>query len=183
MIFKRKSPDQVALEALQDVGIKKGDTVFDCCCGCGHYTMPASQLVGKEGLVYAIDTNKSKLQDLKKEIASGLFKNIKIIQEDVEQKISIPSHSIDVVLLYDIFWYFRPNEQNLSRLLREIYRIVKIQGLVSVFPTHIDSYQLRDFKDEMKQLGFYLAKQCRCNLVHESNIEKGEILNFLKIRG
>jgi ubiquinone/menaquinone biosynthesis C-methylase UbiE len=176
---ERKDFEQYSLEALKDVGLKRGHTVLDCCCGCGHYTIPASKLVGEEGMVYAIDADRGKLQDLKQKISSGLGKNVKIIQEDVEKKISLPNHSVDVILLYDIFWYFRPNEINLSRLLLEIHRIAKPQGgLISVFPTHIDSSQLQDFENEMKRIGFCLVNRLQRYLVHEKNIERGELLNF-----
>jgi len=179
---EKKYVEKYFLEALKDVGLKKGNIVLDCCCGQGNYTIPASKLVGEDGMVYAIDTDRGKLHDLEREITSSLFRNIKIIQEDVEQKISLPNNSIDVILLYDIFWYFRPNEGNLSRLLNEIYRIAKPQALISVFPTHINSKQLQDFKDEMKNLGFYLESQLNRTLIHEKNIERGELLNFIAIK-
>lgn len=179
-----KNIEQYSLEALKDIGIKKGNIVLDCCCGNGNYTIAASKIVGEKGFVYAVDYDKEKLQNLQKEfkLNSNLFQNIKIIQEDVEQKISLPNNSTDVVLLYDIFWYFRPNEKNLSRLLHEIYRIAKPQALISVFPTHVNSKQLQDFKDEMKKLGFYLESQLNRTLVHEKNIEHGELLNFKAIK-
>jgi len=177
-MFELKNLEKYALEALKDIGLRSGHIVLDCCCGCGHYTIPASKLVGREGLVYAIDTDWEKLHDLEKEITSGSFQNIKIIQENVEHKISIPNSSVDFILLYDIFWYFRPKEANLSRLLHEIQRIVKPQGLISVFPTHINLSQLQDFKSEMKQLGFYLVNCLQRELVHEKNLERGELLNF-----
>lgn len=180
MMFERKKLEQCALEALKEAKVKRGDVVLDCCCGCGYYTIPASKLVGKKGLVYAIDSDRGKLHDLEKLVKSGLFKNIKIIQEDVENKISLSDNSIDVVLLYDIFWYFRPNEENLSKLLFEIQRIVKPYGLISVFPTHIDFTQLQVFKNEMESLGFTLVNQLQRDLVHEKIIESGKLLNYRK---
>ncbi|MFW6148933.1 MAG: class I SAM-dependent methyltransferase [Atribacterota bacterium] len=180
MLSERKKLEQCAREALKKAGVKKGEIVLDCCCGMGYYSIPASSLVGEEGLVYAIDSDRGRLHELEKFVKLGLAKNIKIMQEDVEKKISLPDNSVDVVLLYDIFWYFRPSEENLSRLLLEIQRIVKPYGLISVFPTHIDSNQLQFFKNKMNRLGFTLVSKLQCDLVHEKNIESGKLLNYRK---
>jgi ubiquinone/menaquinone biosynthesis C-methylase UbiE len=172
--------EQYSVEALKGIGIKKGNTVLDCCCGNGNYTRAASKIVGEKGFVYAVDYDKEKLQNLQKEfkLNPNLFQNIKVMQEDVEQKISLPNNSVDVVLLYDIFWYFRPDTSNLTNLLHEILRIVKYEGLVSVFPTHINTNELLSFQKEMKDIGFHLVNQLRKRLVHEKNIEWGTLLNF-----
>ena len=63
-----------AEELLKEVGIKKGQTVLDCCCGSGIYTTAAAQLVGEKGLVYAVDTNSKKLKDLKRTFKSRKLK-------------------------------------------------------------------------------------------------------------
>ena len=40
-------------------GLKKGDVVLDYGCGIGFNTMPAAEIVGKKGKVYAIDIHPS----------------------------------------------------------------------------------------------------------------------------
>jgi len=54
--------------------------------------------------------------------------------------------------------------------------------MVRNIPSHIYSKQLQDFKDEMKNLGFYLESQMNRTLVHEKNIQRGELLNFRAIK-
>jgi metal-dependent hydrolase (beta-lactamase superfamily II) len=46
---------------------------LDCCCGAGTYTLPAARLVGKEGLVYAVDVNNGELNDLKQGVSLGIY--------------------------------------------------------------------------------------------------------------
>lgn len=176
-----KQLEKYAVEVLKEIGIKKGQTILDCCCGSGTYTIPAARLVGKEGLVYAVDLSKGELNDLKQGVSLGKLQNVKIIQEDVELRISLLDSSVDVVLFYDIFWYFRPTESKLSRLLQEIYRVAKPNALISVYPTHIDLNSLEYFKNEMKSKGFNLEGKCFRQVVHEKRIEKGKLLNFRKV--
>ena len=40
---------------LKEVGIKPGFYILDYGCGAGSYTIPAAQLVGNSGKVYALD--------------------------------------------------------------------------------------------------------------------------------
>jgi len=177
-MIERKQLEDCALDVLKDIGLKSGYVVLDCCCGYGNYTIPASRLVGNDGTVYAIDINTDRLKELKNQILSDSLYRIKIIQENVEQKISLPDNSVDVALLYDIFWYFRPTSKNLSNLLYEVHRVVRSQGLVSVFPAHINKQELQDFKDEMNWLGYRLISKLSKELVHEKRIESGLILNY-----
>lgn len=176
-----KQLEKYAVEVLKGIGIEKGQTILDCCCGAGTYTIPAAQLVGKEGLVYAVDVSNGELNDLKQGVNLGRLQNVEIIQEDVELRIPLSDSSVDVVLLYDIFWYFRPTESKLSKLLQEVYRVAKPDALISVYPTHIDSSSLKYFKNEMKNKSFNLESKYSRKIVHEKSIERGELLNFRKV--
>ncbi len=176
----RKNLTKCSIDTLKTVGLKSGDIVLDCCCGYGYYTVAASKIVGKNGFVYAIDNDQERLNELQKEVNSNLYSNIKIIKENVEEEISINNNSVNFVLLYDIFWYFPPQSNNLSTLLLEIYRVTALNGIISVFPTHIDSHQLKKLQDKMIIAGFCLARKLKSRLVHDRGIEKGEILNYRK---
>ena len=60
---------------LRSVGLGKGQVVLDFGCGEGHYSIPASKLVGEEGKIYALDKDKQALNSLVRLIKE---KNIKI---------------------------------------------------------------------------------------------------------
>jgi ubiquinone/menaquinone biosynthesis C-methylase UbiE len=164
-------------EVLREIGITEGHHVLDCCCGSGNYTAAAATLVGKRGLVYAIDTDTEKLNDVKKKADLYGLKNIKIIERDVTVKLPLSDSSIDFVLL----WYFRPKENKIEDLLKEVRRVTKPDALISVYPTHVDSNGLDYFKNEMKNNGFVLANEYSKQLVHEKHLERGTLLNFKKV--
>jgi len=163
---------------IRDTGIEEGDTVLDFGCGAGNYTIPAAKQVGHRGTVYAIDSNSSKLRELSERAnQEQLADVIKPYHTNGELSFDIPSAYIDVVLLYDIFWYFRLGDRQLGVLLREVRRLLKADGLLSVFPEHIDVSALQR---EVEDAGFQLQRRRICEVFHDDNIESGEIFTFTK---
>ena len=162
---------------IRDTGIEAGHTVLDFGCGIGHYTIPAAKQVGHHGTVYAIDSNGSKLKELSEAARQEHVGNvIKPYHTNGELALELPSACIDVVLLYDVFWYFRLGEQ-LRVLLREMRRLLKADGLLSVFPEHIDVSALQR---EIEDAGFQLQRHRICEVFHDDNIESGKIFTFKK---
>ena len=179
-MYTREQLEMRTEAVLSEIGIADGHYILDCCCGSGIYTAAAAKLVGEGGLVYAIDRDNKKLDDLRKEADSTGLENIKIMEEDVAFKISLSDDAVDFVLLYDIFWYFRPTENNITNLLKEVRRVAKLNACISVYPMHVDSNSLEHFRNKMKNRGFVLVSEYSGQLVHEGNIERGTLLNFKK---
>ncbi len=65
---------------LQEMEIKKGDTLIDFGCGIGYFSNPALDFVGEKGKIIAIDVSNKMLKELVKRI--GHRKNLKIIHGD-----------------------------------------------------------------------------------------------------
>jgi hypothetical protein len=64
--------------------------------------------------------------------------------------------------------------------LEEIYRILKSDGFISVWPKHMES----EAEDEIKNANFYLERESSEMLIHDNkNRERGQILNFKKRKG
>ena len=165
---------------LREVGIGEGHHVLDCCCGSGTYAIPAGVLVGKEGLVYAVDEDDAKLRQLRGRAESLGLRNIRVIRRNVELEIPLPDRAVDFVLLYDIFWYFRPAEKKTRDLLKEVARVAGTNAAVSVYPTHIDQNGLRLFSEAMQENGFDLLSERSRRLVHERSLVTGTLLTYGK---
>ena len=165
-------------EVLKEIGITVGQRILDCCCGEGTYTIAAATIAGEEGGVYAIDQNSSKLDELRSRAEICGVRNIEIMEKDVTTRIPLPDEAVDVVLLYDIFWYFRPTERKTHQLLKEVRRVAKQNALISVYPTHVDTHTMQHFKNHMKDEGFFLVSEYSRQLVHEDRMETGTLLNF-----
>jgi ubiquinone/menaquinone biosynthesis C-methylase UbiE len=98
-------------------GLEAGKVVLDFGCGVGSYTIPAAQIVGDEGLVYALDIHP--------------LANIRTILSNGDT--ALPDGSVDVVLLYDVL-HSVPEKQ---ALLEELRRVLKPGGLLLVKPDHM----------------------------------------------
>jgi len=162
------------IKFLRAAGIKKGDIIFDCCCGEGNYTIPAAKITRKNGMVYAMDMNKNKLDALREKFN---LENL-IIELEFVKSVPLDSGSVDIVLLYDIFWYFSTYDKRLKLLLKESYRILKDYGLISVYPEHIDSDRLKKI---ILNSGFKLDREISDIIIHEHKLQKGYVWNFRKI--
>jgi len=83
-----------------------------------------------------------------------------------------------MVLLYDIFWYFSIEDIRLPLLLDEVYRILKNNGLLSIYPEHVDTNKLKLI---IIDANFRLEKEFFNTLIHNNNLKKGYIWNFKKV--
>ena len=169
-----------ALEVLQQIGIRRGQTVLDFGCGSGTYTIPAAKTVGGQRKVYALDKDKKALDELMQRAKSAGLRNVERIDTSGELEFGLADESIDLVLLFDVFHHhYFPRMDERKRLLEEIYRILKPDGLVSLWPKHMES----EAKREIESANFYLESEHSGTLIHDSkDCERGQVLNFTKMR-
>ncbi|MBD3194497.1 MAG: methyltransferase domain-containing protein [Candidatus Lokiarchaeota archaeon] len=163
-------------KVLKTIGIKESQKIVDFGFGTGIYTFLSSEIIGPNGLIYSIDKDAEKVDDLKEQIKEKRINNVRVIKNT--EKISIPleEKSIDVVFLFDILHLL--NEKDLFKLISECSRILKRDGFVSYHVTHRDETNLEKIKNLMNQFGLVLTKEMKLPMFHWSWIEEGLILNF-----
>lgn len=167
-----------ALEVLRAIGITIGQTVLDFGCGNGAYSIQAAKVVGEQGKVYALDKDREALDKLMQRARTEGLTNVERMDTSGEPEINLADESIDVVLLFDVFHeHYFPDGNERERLLNEFHRILKSDGVLSVYPKHMESRA----KDEVNSADFYLASEYSGTLIHDNrDLEKGEVLNFKK---
>ena len=168
---------QYGEKLLKEVGITKNQNVLDFGCGSGYYTIPASQIVGNKGKVYALDKDRVCLNDVAKSAQSRKVVNIQIIATSGELKVPLKDESIDVVLLYDVIhsYYFSPTTR--KELLREIHRISNHNALISVYPRHME---LQDAQEILENANFNFERKLFKTLLHDNSLVQDHLLNFRK---
>ena len=83
--MERITNDIVIKDHIKNLEIKKNYRILDFGCGDGTYTFSFAKLLGRNGMIYALDSDPAKLEKLReKVIKSGLEKRIKIIQTEGE---------------------------------------------------------------------------------------------------
>jgi len=107
-------------------GIKNGNIILDYGCGIGFNTIPASEIVGEKGKVYALDIHPLAIKTVEKKIRKKELVNIDTIISNLNT--TLPDKSVDIVLLYNIL----PMIKNRPVLIKELYRVLRIGGIISV---------------------------------------------------
>jgi len=161
----------------KEIGIKKGYIILDFGCGPGNYTIPVAKAIGKEGKTYALDKDETDLSKLTQRVKFFGLENIEKIKTSGELKIPLENESVDVVLLYDVLhiYYFSQGER--KKLLKEVYRVLKPNTLLSVYPKHME---LEEIKKEVEDANFYFENKYFKTLIHEDSYTDDYILNFRK---
>ncbi len=116
---------------LEEVGIKPGFHLLDYGCGPGSYILPAAELVGKSGKIYALDIHPLAAQTIQEIASKNKLTNIKTITSDC--KTGLPDNSIDVVLLYDTLHAL----SDPKCVLKELHRVLKPGGILSFSDHHM----------------------------------------------
>ncbi len=174
-----KWTDTEAKKFLRAIGIKKDQFVVDFGCGDGSYSIPASLVVGNKGKVYSVDKNKEALLDLKQKIRKKGLLNVEILKKEDDTNLLISKNSIDIVLLYDVLHLIK----NRKKLFMELYRVLKKNGILSLYPKHHDTEMnmtLDEVISEIEDSGFNLHKKLLKKLMHSGSLEKGYVFNFKK---
>jgi ubiquinone/menaquinone biosynthesis C-methylase UbiE len=116
-------------KVLEHVGIQPGWHVADLGCGAlGHFVFPASQFVGGNGRVYAVDIDKSALKAVERAARFDQIWNIHPIWSDIEVvgATRIPEESLDLTLIVNNFFL----SQEKAGLVKEALRLTKPDGLI-----------------------------------------------------
>lgn len=96
---------------LEDAGLKKGDTFLDAGCGEEHFSIAASQIVGKNGTVYAFDIYLEGINKLKKESKKRNLENMHAVVADITRKIPLKDKTVDFCLLSDVLHGLVANQE------------------------------------------------------------------------
>lgn len=159
------------------IGIKSRQIVLDYGCGKGNNTIPIAKILGKMGLIYSLDKDKTSLEELIKRAKVEKLNNIKIIQSKYKIKILLANNYLDAVILYDVIhpYYFSDIER--KELLTEVYRILKKDGFIFVYPHHM---KLEYVKNEIEKNNFKFDNEYIDTIIHDDKPIKDKVINFRK---
>ena len=115
----------------RELDLKKGITFLDVACGRGVYSLAVSDIIGKEGRVYAVDLWEEGISSLKKEAVSKGTHNITSYVNDVSQNIPVESDSIDVCLMATVLHDF-VGDQVARGVMQEIVRVMKPEAMLAI---------------------------------------------------
>lgn len=109
---------------LKRAGLEQDMKVADFGCGArAYFTLQAAKLVGRDGLVYAIDILKSALKSVQDLARFYNLKNIQVIWADLEVPGStkIENESLDFVIITNLFFQTKKHRE----IWQEAARVLK----------------------------------------------------------
>jgi len=107
------------------LGIQKGQTVIDYGCGPGRYAVELARLVGAGGKLIAVDLVEIALQETRKRLEAGAFKNYELVLAH-DYDTGIDNDTADAVLAIDMFHHVTDTDA----FLQEVCRIAKPDALL-----------------------------------------------------
>jgi ubiquinone/menaquinone biosynthesis C-methylase UbiE len=116
---------------LDEFGIRRGQSVVDYGCGPGSYIRKASELVGAEGRVYAIDIHDLAIEYVKKRISKENLHNVTALVASKE-RCPLNDGSVDLIYALDVFHMV----SNPTIFLKELNRISKPEGILFIDNGH-----------------------------------------------
>lgn len=142
---------------LKTAGLKPGQKVLEVGCGPGFFTIPAANIVGTEGVVYAVDVHPLAIKRVQKKIESKGMQNVQPMLTNASNT-GLPEQSIDLAFIFNLPYIVGGQETMLS----EIHRILKPGGILSFKKTRgsekklIDAIERRGFSYSGKQARIFL---------------------------
>lgn len=124
------------LEMVRPLGLQPGDRVVDYGCGAGSYALPAADLVGPTGHVYAVDANPHAIRYVRDLVRERGLANVTVLESD--RVLPLPSATVDVVMLNDVIHDLRDR----PGVLRELHRVLKPAGALTIRDHHFSRQRL-----------------------------------------
>ncbi|MDO8669627.1 MAG: methyltransferase domain-containing protein [Candidatus Buchananbacteria bacterium] len=121
----------IKVNVFEKVGLAEGMNVGDLGCGnLGYFSVPAAKIVGKKGVVYAVDILKSVLQSVEHIAKQEGLDNIKTVWSNLEVvgATKIPSASLDLVMLINMLF----QSEDDRKVFLESHRLAKAGGKLVV---------------------------------------------------
>lgn len=172
--------ERKAAKMLIDLGIKQGDTVLDYGCGEGRYSIPLSQIVGKEGCVYSLERDENAIAVVQKRLTQ--FSKPEIVKflnmNNLETTSILKEKSIDAVLAFDVLQYI----QDWELLFSYFYSIIKPKGLVCIYPANVPHPGVVDIKlvtSKMEKIGFKYFKSDIFQMMHNIDMVEDIVYSFI----
>jgi ubiquinone/menaquinone biosynthesis C-methylase UbiE len=119
----------------QQLDLKKGITFLDLACGWGAYSLAASDIIGKDGQVFAVDLFEEGISSLRTEADAKGIQNLATFVSNVAQKIPVDNDCVNVCLMATVLHDFVGDRVE-RQVMKEIVRVMKPNGILAIVEYH-----------------------------------------------
>ena len=120
--FGRQTPG----ELLADTGLRAGQAVVDLGCGPGLLALVAAEMVGPGGKVFAVDTERSMLDQMDSRAKHSGLENIETVHSD-GGRTPLPDGSADYAIC-SLVLHFPPDFPGRVEMAKDVARLLRSGG-------------------------------------------------------
>lgn len=159
---------------LNQLNIQEEMVIADFGCGTGYFTFPTARMVGENGMVYAVDVQKSMLSAIKSKMDLLGIRNVKSVWANLEVlgSTKIEKESVNLVLLVKILFQSKKHKE----ILEEAKRVLKPDGILLILDWKKTeapmgpNISLRVARDQVRReaeaIGFKFAREIETDSYH-----------------
>lgn len=164
---------------IADLGIKPNNSVIDFGSGYGRYTIPLTQVLGKNGHVYSFERDEDANALLCSRLQLFSKTNIvTIIKDDsVELPASIHDKTIDAILVFDVLQYIH----DWDLLFASFLRVLRPKGFIHIYPAaipHPGSVDIELVTSKLKKFGFNHVYSKKYIMMHNIDMVEDVVFSF-----
>ncbi len=144
MISKLEHPDRYReippVDILKLLGLREGDTFADFGCGVGFFSIPAAEMVGSSGKVFASDISSEMLNGLKERLSEDLIPRVHVCHvgpDAVGDSVEIAPQSVDVGMVSTVLH----EVDDALHFLKEVALTLKHGGRLGIVEWHKQSME------------------------------------------
>lgn len=137
------------LKALQDeprarlakAGVAEGMRVVDLGAGRGLYSLLSAKIVGRGGVVYAVEPDARRVATIARRVEEERLDNVKVLKTGAENLAEIPSSTIDLAFALNSIHHFDDKRAAFAEVMRVLKRGGKfyvrdrVKGWLSMYGT------------------------------------------------
>jgi ubiquinone/menaquinone biosynthesis C-methylase UbiE len=127
----QNSNELLKVDVFKKMGLEEGMAVGDLGCGnLAYYATGAAKIVGKNGLVYAVDILKTALNAVATRAKNEGLGNLKTIWSNLEVfgATTIPANSLDAIFIHNVMFQSTKHDG----FIKEAMRLLKPKGKLMI---------------------------------------------------
>jgi ubiquinone/menaquinone biosynthesis C-methylase UbiE len=141
---------------LENMLVTKNVELLDIGAGVGYFSIPASQIVGQNGKVYAVDTSEEMLEELKQRIEQKDIENIELVKGK-DYDTDIQNNNVDYILISNVLHEVEDKILFLSNYLNKLRPAGKV-GIIEFKKIEASKGPPIEHKISREQLKEYFNK-------------------------
>jgi ubiquinone/menaquinone biosynthesis C-methylase UbiE len=112
---------------LERLGVVKGDTVIDVGAGSGYFALPASEIVGSQGEVFAVDIQSEAIAIIERKRVERERKNLHTVLSN-EESLGLADGVGSLAFMYTVLH----EVEDKATMLRNLYRALRTGGRIAI---------------------------------------------------